>query len=66
MPTIVANEFSFCEQRHHLRGSRRVFIDQSHDRAAQIRYASMYAEGLPQIGRYQEAQRASGYDKDLP
>ena len=29
-----------------------------HDRAAQIRYASMYAEGLAQIGRYQEAQRA--------
>jgi tetratricopeptide (TPR) repeat protein len=29
-----------------------------HDRAAQIRYASMYAEGLAQIGRFQEAQRA--------
>jgi hypothetical protein len=28
------------------------------DQAAQIRYASMYAEGLAQIGRYQEAQRA--------
>jgi hypothetical protein len=32
-----------------------------HDRAAQIRYASMYAEGLAQIGRYQEAQRAVGF-----